>query len=146
SSAPPISLMEEVLAPDPRTITIRWRQLYPYAGVLNRGFQPLPRHLLEDDYQQLDAQHFAGQSFWTRDYVGLGPYRLSQWEPGAYLDGTGFEGHALGRPKIDRVRVAIVGDSSTALTVMLSGGAHFSLDVAITQEEGAILEREWLPQ
>lgn len=143
SSSPPIGLMEEVVAPDPQTLTIRWRQMYPYAGTLNRGFQALPRQLLEDTFQQLDAQHFAGHPFWTRDYVGLGPYRLSQWDPGAFLEGTGFEGHALGRPKIDRVRVTIVGDQNTALTVLLSGEAHFSLDVAISQEEAAILEREW---
>src|SRR5687768_15992588 len=46
STAEPMRLMEEIQAPDPRTVVIRWRALYPAAGVLssvgsigNGGFQ-----------------------------------------------------------------------------------------------------------
>jgi hypothetical protein len=53
SGAEPIRLMDEITAPDPRTVVIKWKTLYPNAGVLSRigtigngGFQPLPRHKL----------------------------------------------------------------------------------------------------
>ena len=67
--------------------------------------QDPPRHLLE---QPLDAAlasgdlaGFVNSPFWTVDYVGAGPYRLTQWEPGAFLEAAAFDGHALGKPKID---------------------------------------------
>ena len=43
-------------------------------------------------------------SFWTVDFVGAGPYKVDRWEPGSYIESVAFDGHALGRPKIDRLR------------------------------------------
>ena len=58
ASAAPQGLMEEVLAPDDRTLTIRWRQTYPGAASMadgtQVGFQALPRHVLEDQFRDLD--------------------------------------------------------------------------------------------
>src|SRR6266542_1635211 len=36
----PQGLMEQVSAPDARTVLIRWRQLYPDAGTLSNDFEP----------------------------------------------------------------------------------------------------------
>ena len=51
---PPINLIEDVLAPDDRTVVIRWKQPFAQAGALNSAgtgapanFPPLPRALLE---------------------------------------------------------------------------------------------------
>src|SRR6266508_2374844 len=99
----PTRQIEEVQAPDDRTVIIRWKQPFPDADrmdVGNMGFHPLPRHLLEGPFTQLDSASFVNHSFWTIDYVGAGPYRVERWEPGAYLDAVGFAGHALGVPKI----------------------------------------------
>src|SRR5439155_17388641 len=98
-----LSLIDEVGAPDPRTVTIRWRQPYPDAGGMRMEFQPLPRHLLGDAVETSDPDAFATLPFWTADYVGVGPYRVSRWEPGATLEAAAFDSHALGRPKIDRI-------------------------------------------
>src|SRR5438128_2072454 len=78
----PIRQMEEVLAPDARTVVIRWRGLYPDAAGLGKDFQALPRHLLAQPFETLDAAGFTNLSYWTADYVGLGPYKLERWEPG----------------------------------------------------------------
>src|SRR5207253_6366357 len=64
---------------------------------------------------------FLGRSFWTADYVGAGPYRLSRWEPGSFLEGEAFDGHVLGRPKIDRVILRIFSDENTVLAAVLAG-------------------------
>lgn len=47
-----VGQMEEVLAPDPRTVVIRWKSAYPEAGALKRDFQPLPRHILQKSFRQ----------------------------------------------------------------------------------------------
>ncbi len=142
----PTRQIEEVQAPDDRTVIIRWRQPFPDADrmdVGNMGFHPLPRHLLEGPFQQLDSTGFVNHSFWTVDYVGLGPYRVEKWEPGAYIDAVAFGGHALGAPRIDRLRLSFVPDPNTALANMLSGDAHYVADFVLGYDEGLTLEREW---
>src|SRR5438874_12689839 len=102
----PQDRIEEVLAPDPTTVVFRWKTLYPEAGALRSSmFEPLPRHILEGPLEQQTSDELVGLSYWSRDYVHLGPYRLEHWEPGSHMDAMAFDGHALGRPKIDRIIV-----------------------------------------
>lgn len=146
SGSKPIRQMQEVVAPDPRTVLIRWREPYPDAAQMDTTFHALPRHLLEQPYQAVvagDPPSFVNHPFWTVEYVGLGPYRVDRWEPGAFLEATAFDGHALGRPKIDRLRLLPIGDPSTALANIMSGDAHFVADFVIDYEQGLALEREW---
>jgi ABC-type transport system substrate-binding protein len=145
SGSPPISEMEEVQATDPRTVVIRWRRAYPEAGGMREDFQPLPRHILEQPLLQGDADAFANHPFWTHEYVGLGPFRVDRWEPGAAIESVAFDGYALGRPKIDRMRIIFMGDTNTALANLLSGDAHIAIDFVLMYEQGAILQREWAP-
>lgn len=142
----PQSLMEEVRAPDQRTLVIGWRQPYPDAGTLTEAFQPTPRHILEQPFQQGQTEAFLGLPYWTRDYVGLGPYRLDRWEPGAFVEGAAFAAHALGRPKIDRVRLVFIGDPNTVLANLLSESVHIAIESSIRYQQGLVLQREWGPR
>ena len=85
----PVHMMQEVLAPDPRTVLIRWRGAYPEAGVLEAvvstgapttgpTFTPLPQHILGRVYQE-ERDTFLSHSYWSVDFVGAGPYRLDRW-------------------------------------------------------------------
>lgn len=146
SRGKPISLMEEIVAADPRTVIIRWRQPFAEADRMDARFQPLPHHLLEQAFQSVpvgDAPPFVNHPYWTVEYVGLGPYKLVRWEPGAFLEATAFDGHALGRPKIDRIRLVPMADANTALANLLGGEAHFVASSILGLEEGLTLEREW---
>ncbi len=143
ASSIPISAMSEVTAPDPRTVVIRWRQPFPDAAALLETFQALPRHILETPYQNGDWEAFANHLFWTQEYVGLGPFRLTSWEPGAAINAAAFDGYALGKPKIERMRITFTSDSNTAVANLLSGTAHIVIDFALQYEQGAILDREW---
>jgi peptide/nickel transport system substrate-binding protein len=140
----PQNLMEEVLAPDPRTVTIRWRQSYAEAGTLTDGFPPLPRHLLEEALDQAtDPEAFSARAFWTREYVGLGPYRVERWEPGAFIDSVVFDNHRLGRAKIERLTLRWNSDANAALAAFLAGEAHLSADSSLQFQQGSQLKREW---
>jgi peptide/nickel transport system substrate-binding protein len=145
-SGAPQNLMAEVTAPDARTISIGWKKRYPDAGTLSVDeFPPLPRHLLQAPFQR-DPEGLATQPFWTRDYVGLGPFRLARWEPGAFIEGTAFEGHTLGMPRIGRIRIIFVPDTNTALAGLLAGDVQFATDSVIRFEQGLVLQREWGPR
>lgn len=147
--ATPQDKMEMVLAPDPRTIAVRWRTSYPEADVLkNEDFEPLPKHILEAPFAAFEEdpatrEAFLGLPFWTSQYVGAGPYRLERWEFGSHLEGSAFDGHALGRPRIDRIVVRIIGDENTVLSNVLAGQVDFTTDFALRFEHALVLRREW---
>jgi peptide/nickel transport system substrate-binding protein len=137
--------MEEVVALDERTLAIRWRRPYPRADSFtgDSNFPPLPRHILERALQPGQADSFVSLPFWTREYVGLGPYRLDRWEPGSLLEGVAFDGHVLGRARIDRVQMRIMPDQNTVLANLLSEEVHMALDNVIAFQQAATLQGEW---
>jgi peptide/nickel transport system substrate-binding protein len=142
----PQDRVEDVVAVDPQTVLIRWRSPFLFTG---EGLDPLPAHLLGQPfaaYEQDPAggrDAFLAQRFWTTDYVGAGPYRLTNWEPASHLEGTAFVGHALGKPKIDRVVIRLMNDENTVLTNLLSGSVHLTMAQAIRFEHAMVLRREW---
>ncbi|MPZ12858.1 MAG: hypothetical protein GEU73_00255 [Chloroflexi bacterium] len=143
AASPPINQMEEMLAPDERTVVNRWSRPYPDAAELGLDFQALPRHILQEAYETQEPQSFLENSFWTVDYVGLGPFRLERWEPGAAIEAVAFDGHALGRPKIDRVVVRFMTDENTVLTNLLAGDIDFASDRTVRWEQAQVLRNEW---
>ncbi len=145
----PQDLMEAVEALDPRVLVIRWRSPYPDAGSLAmEEFDPLPRHILGQPFASVESDPAAAETFvrhpyWTVDYVGAGPYRLERWDQGSYFEGVAFDGHALGRPKIDRITVRVMTDENTVLTSVLSENVHFTTDFTLRFEHARVLQREW---
>lgn len=149
AASSPINVMDDVLAPDPRTVVIQWKTLFPGAGVLSASggsagkFQALPRHVLEAPLRQNAPDTFASHPFWSHQYVGLGPFKLEHWEPGSYVEGSAFDGHVLGRPKIDKIQVRFIPDENTALANLLSENVHMATDRAVRFEHTQVMRREW---
>jgi len=136
-----LQLMEEVSAPDATTLLIRWRQ--PYSDAAIPDILPLPRHVLETWLDQGQAEAFGGLPYWSTEYVGAGPYRMERWVQGAFIEGTAFDGYALGRPRIERVRLTWSNDPNVTVVRMLAGDAHIALDSALQFQQAATLRREW---
>lgn len=143
SGSVPYNLLESVEAPDDRTIVIRWKRPYPDAGILGANFPPLPAHILEEPHRHGPPEAFASHPYWTREFIGLGPYRVDRWEPGAFVDGLAFDRHVWGRPKIDRVHLVFISDPNTALANLLAGQLQLAADDAIRFEQATTLKREW---
>jgi peptide/nickel transport system substrate-binding protein len=131
----------DVEAQDERTVLIRWRQ--PYPGATHPEIKVLPRHILEPVLDQGVPEAFSSHPYWTTDHVGVGPYRLARWEQGAYLEGVAFDRFALGRPKIDRIRVTWTNDPNVTLARLLSGDAHIAVDEALKFQQALTLRQEW---
>lgn len=141
----PQALMEQVEAPDPLTLVVRWSQPYPDGDHIE-GFQPLPRHSLEPAFVELRADTWASMPFWTRDYVGMGAFKMDSWDPGAAIEATAFDGFVFGRPKIDRLRIVFMQDTNTVAANLLSGAAQLVADITIRSQTGVLLKREWEPR
>jgi peptide/nickel transport system substrate-binding protein len=144
SAALPQSNFEEIRATDSRTLVVRWTR--PFADAATLDLPPLPRHLLAEAFERGDAAAFAGLPFWTREYVHLGPYRMTRWEPGAFIEGEAFDRFVFGRPKIDRIHVRFIGDANAALAGLLSDDVQILTDFAVTLEQVRIVKRDWVPE
>ena len=146
ANLPPFTSIEEVVAPDERTVLIRWRRPYPDAAALverDREFPPLPRHVLQGSLAAGEPEAFINHPFWTRDYVGLGPYRLARWDPGTSIEAVPFDQHVLGRAKIERMRIVFIQDTNATLAHLLSSELHMVGDGAFDVEQVPTLRREW---
>jgi peptide/nickel transport system substrate-binding protein len=151
----PIRHMSGVEAPDPQTIVIRWKQRWVEAGNLGTGtssnspnnFPPLPRHILERTVQEgaTEGERFLPNSpFWNVGYIGAGPYKLDSYTPSVSIEASAFDGHVLGRTKIDRVSIRGISDVNASLANILAGEIHYAADL-FSAEEGLVLERDWVP-
>jgi peptide/nickel transport system substrate-binding protein len=149
--ATPQDRIDEVVAQDATTFVVRWHSPYPDAGVIKEGdLDPLPRHLLEPALAAYEAdagtrEQLLNAPFWSAEYIGAGPYKLERWEPGSRIEGSAFAGHALGRPRIDRLIMRIVADENTVLNTVLAGEADFTADFTLRFEHARVLQREWEP-
>jgi peptide/nickel transport system substrate-binding protein len=144
---PPIRIIQEVTAPDDRTVAIRWKQPYGDAGALGTsrygGVPPMPRHLLEAKFRAGDVQAFLNDPYWTSQFVGSGPYRLDRWEPGSFIQASSFSGFVEGPPKIDQIRLVFVGDPNAAVANLLAGEIHLAAEDSIGFEQAAVLKQQW---
>jgi peptide/nickel transport system substrate-binding protein len=145
----PQNFMAQVSAPDQRTVVIRWSSPYPDADrLIFSDFGPLPRHLLEGAFATVEEDvagrdAFLALPYWTTEYVGNGPYRLTSWEPGSHLEGVAFEGHPLGKPRIDRVVVRFIPDDTVAFTNILAENVSLTMSQVLTFEQARLIDREW---
>src|SRR5439155_1560390 len=144
----PFNIIDSVAAADDRTIVVRWNQPYPDAGSLTERdaeFPALPRHILEDTLASGQTEAILNHPFWTTGFLGLGPYRLASWEPGAVIDAVAFDGHVLGRPKIPRITILFVGDANAAIAKLASGEVQLTADDALRTAEVPPVLQQWGP-
>jgi peptide/nickel transport system substrate-binding protein len=141
AGTPIMQAIQDLVAPDERTLVITYR--VPLQGADYNPLPPLPRHILEPQFQQLDPLGFSRLPFWTQEYVGAGPYRLDRWEPGAFIEGAAFDRYVLGRPRTDRVRILFVGDENSAIAKLRAGEVQFAGDSVIRLENSLTL-KDWV--
>jgi peptide/nickel transport system substrate-binding protein len=119
--------IDRVEAADARTLKGSWKEPYIGADALfdAREGTLLPRHLLETAYQS-DKATFQDLPYWSSQFVGAGPYRMQEWDPGVSLRLEANADFVLGRPAIDLITVRYIPDANTLAANLLSG----TVDVA----------------
>ena len=139
--------IERVSAPDPHTFVVTWSRPYIRADRLltvtaGSDILPMPRHLLVADYEA-DATMFPQLSYWTHDFVGLGPFRLREFFEGSHLVLEANDGYLLGRPKIDEIEVKFIPDPSTIAANLLSNAVELTLGGRFSLEWGVQVRDQW---
>jgi ABC-type transport system substrate-binding protein len=87
---------------------------------------------------------FGSHPFWSTAFVGLGPYRLTRWEPGSFIEGEAFPGFVLGTAKIDRVRLTFAGDPNAALTRLFADDVDLLADSVAKSQQLPAIEQDWI--
>src|SRR5581483_9101873 len=140
----PEMLMTSVTPVDDKTFVIAWKQPYPKANLLiQRDLEPLPVHIVGSLYAAGDPDAFLNNRFWSSpDYVGTGPYRLVEWDPGAQLVYQAFDGYFMGPPPIEQIVVRIIPDTNTVVANLLSGDLDTAVGATVLGQQGGATVRE----
>ena len=139
-----LSQISEVTAPAPQTVLMRWKAVYVLANeMVLDTIVPLPRHLLGPVYDAGDKQAFASSPYLSDEWVGLGPYRLREWQRASHIDVVAFDRYYLGKPKIDRITVRYIGDTNTLLVSIIGGQVDVAPVGNFAESEAHVLKTQW---
>jgi peptide/nickel transport system substrate-binding protein len=141
-------LMASVEAPDDQSFVVYYKGPYYLGAALGTPeFWPLPRHILGGPFERFmatkNAEEVINLPYWTSEYVHLGAFRLTRWDPGEGYSLEAYDRYYLGRPKLDTIRVRIFGDENTLVTNVLAGTADMTPEFALRAEAGPQLKRQW---
>jgi peptide/nickel transport system substrate-binding protein len=134
--------VEGIDAPDPLTLTVRWRRPYIQADWLFNSSAMLPAHLLEKPYIE-DKTSFPLLPFWTQEFIGTGPFKLREFVRGSHVIVTANDSYILGRPKVDEVEVKLIPDINTLLANVLAGTVDVTMGRGIAIEQGIQTRDQW---
>lgn len=134
--------IERVDTPDDYTLVLEWSKSYPFANALVEDeLGPLPTHLIESVYLE-SKDRFQQLPYWTREFVGVGPYRLAEWEAGSHFVLRAYDGFYGGRAKIDTIVVRFITSSDTLAANMLAGSVDGAIS-GLSFNQSVFVKNEW---
>jgi peptide/nickel transport system substrate-binding protein len=137
------SQITSIETPDSSTLVMEWSKTYPFAGAfLDDEIGPMPAHLLESIYQS-DKERFTQLGYWTREFVGVGPYRLAEWSPGSHMTLRAYDSFFKGRPKIDTITLRFISNAPTAVASLLSGAIDGAIPRTLDFSDVVFVKEEW---
>jgi peptide/nickel transport system substrate-binding protein len=123
------SAIDRIEAPDDTTLVYHWNSLYPFADRIQQfDLDPFPswNQSFVETFENNKGE-FVNHPWLTRDFIGLGPYRLTAWDPGTMFVLEPYDRWYGGRAKIDRIEVRYVPDDNVRLAGILSGDIDLTL-------------------
>jgi len=120
-----------LVTPDDRTVVLRLTK--PFAPFLSELTMANAAILPQEAYDAADKAYL-------RAPVGCGPFRLSRWEQGNFIELLPFDGYYGGRPALDRVLVRMIENRASALQEYIAGGLD-SLDETPDENDTAMMAK-----
>ncbi len=137
------TFLDRVEAMDARTVKAHWKRPYIEADTMftEAHALPIPRHILEPVYAENKAG-FVEHPYWTREFIGTGPYRLQQWESGSHMVIAADALYPLGRPKIDEIEVKFITDPNTMIANLLAGAIDLTMGRGLALEQAQTIQAQ----
>jgi peptide/nickel transport system substrate-binding protein len=138
--------VENIFAPDPYTLVVKWKKKYALANHYIAGSGILPKHVTERLFRANPAKFLEawGTSVPT---IGDGPYILKEWQKGSSMTleanpaWPGVPGVLPEKPAVRRVVFRFITDTNTIIANVLSGAADGVDETAIPFVQGLELEQ-----
>lgn len=134
-------VMERATSPDPNTFIVHWSRIDIQASA-PRALTPLPKHLLESMYQN-EKSAFDNSPLFREQFVGLGPYKVTEWVQGSHIEATRFDAYHRGRPALDRVVVRYILDQNAIVANILAGAIDVVVPKSVETDAALQLRRQW---
>lgn len=135
--------MERIDVVDATNAVVTWKTTYYQPLRLGlREFWPVPRHLLGAPFDA-NASTFSNLPYWTTEYVNTGPFRLVDYGLGENVVFERFDNYFLGRPKVDRIVLRVIGDANVVLANLRAGAIDMSSDGTLPGDLALALHAEW---
>lgn len=131
-----------VEAPDPYTLTVTWSRPLIAADTFVGDLEPLPRHLLGTAFAE-DKAGLAENPYFSRGYIGTGPYRLHDWALNSHIILRAFDAYPLGRPKIDEIQWKFTLDPNVMIANVLAGAAQLTMGRGLSLQQGLQARDRW---
>jgi peptide/nickel transport system substrate-binding protein len=127
-------------APDPYTFKVNWTR--PFIEADSRMPKPMPKHLLEKTYLE-DKENLPQLTYWNRDFIGTGPFKLKDWATGSHLILERHAAYILGTPKLSEIEVRFIPDPSALAANILAGGIDLTIGGRLSLEWGVQVRDQW---
>jgi ABC-type transport system substrate-binding protein len=143
-----LNYLVSVEASDEYTAVFYFKSPYYLGGSLGvRSFWPIPQHIMQGPAERYleskNPDEVLNHRYWTSEYIHLGAFRLTNFDPAEGTDYRAYEGYFLGRPKADVIKVRTFSDLNALFANLLSGTVDLLMDTALNTELGDQLKTRW---
>lgn len=139
--------VEQVSAPEPLTLIVHFKSVDTRASVGGGGgspfLRPIPRHILGAAFAAGDVESVNNSAHWRDEFVGLGPYQLTRWDPGSRMQFARFDQYFLGRPPLDGLILSFFPDTNALVANILAGEVDVHPGGALGPQQAVELRRRW---
>lgn len=138
------AFIDNARALDDQTVSVTWKSPYIEADALfsSQFGMPIPKHLLEPLFQE-SKRSLVDSPYWTRQFVGTGPFQLRDWVQGSYITLAAFDLYILGRPKLDEIVVKFIPDTNSMVANMLAADVDLNLGRGLSLDQALQLRDQW---
>jgi peptide/nickel transport system substrate-binding protein len=136
--------VDQIDAVDARTVRVTWKRPYINADSMFSGdfAVPQPEHILAGPYRE-DPVGFLALPYWTRSFVGTGPFKVREWVDNSHAILEANERYVLGRPKLDEVEVRFILDPNVIVANVLAGAVEVTMGRGLSFEQASQAASQW---
>lgn len=115
--------LDSVETPDDHTVVVKLNKPNPamLLAVSTPALLPiLPEHIYGENAGPIRTNPFNNKP------IGSGPFKFEKYEPGQHLTLQRFDEFVLGKPKLDKITLAIINDRNAAGLALQRGDLHYA--------------------
>lgn len=129
---------------DDRSLVITWKAPTRIAlQTFTNTIWPMPRHLLGALFEAGDIEALSNSSYWTKDFSGVGAFKIKDWIEGSFVEFAANDRYVLGRPLLDAIIWRFSTDQNAGLAAVLSGDLDVTLSNLLDFDAAHIAQEQW---